>query len=190
MNRYSPENRRILLDVALNSIRQGYQTRRPLEVDLQSLPAELQQMGNAFVTLEVNGNFQGCIGSLRAVAPLAQDVARNAFSAAYNDRRGRILTPADFGALHVHISVLSVPEPIQFMSEEDLVAQVRPGIDGLIVQENGASGTLLPSVWEKFPDAQGFVNYVKMKAGLPGSYWSSSIRWLRYTTESFSNHDQ
>jgi len=177
----------MMLEIADRSIRAGLLTRWPLQVEVATLPAELQVFRNAFVTLYRGGTFQGCIGSMRPVAPLAQDVATHAYAAAHTDPRGSVLTETDFAALKIHVSVLSAPERIEFISEDDMVSKVRPGIDGLIAEENGRTGTLLPSVWANLRDARDFVNHVKVKAGLSEGYWSSTIRWLRYTTESFSN---
>lgn len=184
---YSPEHRRVLLEVAAASIEFGFAEQRALEVDAQKHPPQLTEFRNTFVTLYARGEFQGCIGSMRPIAPLVQDVAKNAYFAAFMDRRVAPLNRADFTALKISISVLSAPEPIAFVDEDDLIRKVRPGIDGLIVHEQGQSGTLLPSVWEHLPDPRDFVRHVKAKAGLPTSYWSTSIRYMRYTTEAFSN---
>ena len=184
---YSPEHRKVLLDTAAGSIQLGFVEKRPLEVKVDIHPPELQELRNAFVTLYARGDFRGCIGSMRPIAPLVQDVAKNAYYAAFMDRRVGPLNPAEFSELKISISVLSAPEPLEFLDEEDLVKKVRSGIDGLIVYEQNTSGTLLPSVWEHISNPREFVRHVKAKAGLPTDYWSSSIRYSRYTTESFSN---
>lgn len=185
--RYSNEHRTVLLNTAASSIQMGFVEKRPLEPNVEIHPPELQEFRNAFVTLYVRGEFRGCIGSMRPIAPLVADVAKNAYYAAFMDRRVGPLNPDEAAELKISISVLSAPEPLQFVDEDDLVRQVRPGIDGLIVYENGQSGTLLPSVWEHISDPREFICHVKTKAGLPMSYWSSSIRYSRYTTEAFSN---
>jgi len=87
--------------------------------------------------------------------------------------------------MNIHISVLSVPEALVFSSEADAVRQLRPGVDGVVIEENGRSGTLLPSVWESLTEPRAFFNHVKLKAGLPQDYWSPTIQVKRYTTESF-----
>jgi hypothetical protein len=87
--------------------------------------------------------------------------------------------------LHIHISVLSPPQPLAFESEQDLLAQLRPGVDGLILEERYARGTFLPSVWEQLPEPLDFLRHLKRKAGLPVDYWSTQLRVSRYTTESF-----
>ena len=69
------------------------------------------------------------------------------------------------------------------MDEQDLLAQLRPGIDGLIIEDHGRRGTFLPSVWQSLPQREDFLRHLKAKAGLPEQYWSDSIRCYRYTTE-------
>ncbi|MEJ2427194.1 MAG: AmmeMemoRadiSam system protein A, partial [Candidatus Thiodiazotropha sp.] len=87
--------------------------------------------------------------------------------------------------LELHISILTPSEPMLFESEEDLLRQIRPGIDGLILQEGRHRGTFLPSVWESLPDARDFLTHLKQKAGLPSHYWSDNLEVYRYETESF-----
>ena len=74
---------------------------------------------------------------------------------------------------------------IDFDSESSLLAALRPGIDGLILQDQAYRSTFLPSVWESLPEPAQFLGHLKLKAGLSADYWSSSMRIWRYTTESF-----
>ena len=99
------------------------------------------------------------------------------------------VSASEFGDLEIHISVLSPPEPMIFTSEADLLRQIRPGIDGLILEDGAYRGTFLPSVWEQLPDPAQFLAHLKMKAGLPPNYWSDTLKVSRYTTESFSEQD-
>ena len=74
---------------------------------------------------------------------------------------------------------------MQFNSEEDLLRQIRPQIDGLILEDNGRRGTFLPSVWEQLPVAEDFWRHLKRKAGLAADHWSDTLKVSRYTVESF-----
>ncbi|MDK2857695.1 MAG: uncharacterized protein PWQ89_814 [Verrucomicrobiota bacterium] len=151
----------------------------------EELPEELKEKRATFVTLTIGGRLRGCIGTLEAVRPLAEDVAANARSAAFDDPRFPPLTKAEFEKLEIHISVLSPPEEINFSSEEDLLSKIRPGIDGLILQDGFRRGTFLPSVWDELPDKRDFWEHLKLKAGLPADHWSDTVRVFRYTTEYF-----
>lgn len=174
-----------LLVLARQSIAHGLQTGRPLAVNLDDYPAALSQSRATFVTLERHDQLRGCIGMLEALRPLAEDVAENAFAAAFRDRRFPPLTADELADLELHISVLSPAEAIGFTSEADLISQLRPGIDGVILQERGRRGTFLPSVWDDLPKPNEFLHHLKQKAGLPPTYWSDTIQAYRYTTEMF-----
>ncbi len=180
----------ILLDIARQSIENGYLAGHPLSIDIRDYPPELRVPRATFVTLEKHHQLRGCIGMLEAVLPLVEDVAENAFSAAYKDPRFPPVERSEIPELDIFISILSEPEPISFESEADLLNQIRPGIDGLILVEDGYKGTFLPSVWESLPDKVQFLRHLKNKAGLPADYWSDSIKVYRYTTESFGTGEK
>lgn len=182
--------RRILLDVARQSIRHGLEHDRPLPVNPADYDERLGTPGASFVTLHLGNELRGCIGSLEAHRPLITDVACNAYAAAFQDPRFPPLTAAELAGLKIHISVLNPPEPMECKSEEDLLQQLRPGIDGLILEERGIHrGTFLPSVWRSLPDPRQFLRQLKLKAGLAPDYWSDTLRVSRYTTESFGDEN-
>ncbi|TCT20691.1 AmmeMemoRadiSam system protein A [Thiobaca trueperi] len=187
--KYDGEQRRTLLEIATRSIAHGLERGIPLEVDPADYPQPLRAIRATFVTLEMAGNLRGCIGVLEAFRPLVEDVAHNAFAAAFEDPRFPRLRPTEFAGLDLKISILTPAEPLTFASEAELLSQIRPGIDGLILQDRRHRGTFLPSVWEQLPDPVDFLEHLKRKAGLPGGYWSNSLRVLRYTSESFGKHD-
>lgn len=172
-----------LLALAKASIAHGLETDRPLPVKLSDYPPELAERRATFVTLEIQGQLRGCIGMLEAVRPLAQDIAENAFAAAFRDPRFPKLVPEELPQLDIHVSILSPAEPMHFTSEADLLRQLRPGRDGLILLEGRWRGTFLPSVWETLPHPKEFLRHLKQKAGLPPDYWSDSVQVSRYTTE-------
>ena len=156
---------------------------------LADLPNELMEERATFVTLELGGHLRGCIGMLEACRPLAEDVAQNARSAAFEDPRFPPVSRGEIDLLEIHISVLSPPEEIIFSSEDDLLSQIRPGIDGLILQEGFHRGTFLPSVWEELAGKEEFLSHLKRKAGLPAAYWSDTLQIFRYTTEYFGENE-
>ena len=178
--------RRTLLELARRSIANGLREGRALAAHAGDFGDTLQAKRAAFVTLKEGERLRGCIGHLQAVQPLVQDVAENAFAAAFRDPRFPPLQPDEFDGVRIEISVLSPPEPMRFTSEQDLLAQIRPGRDGLILEDGAARGTFLPSVWESLPDPGDFLRHLKLKAGLPPDHWSPQLRMSRYRTESFA----
>ncbi len=180
---WDPSCDETLLDIARRSIDAGPAS-GPIEVDLAGLPEPLRAVRSSFVTLEQEGRLRGCIGSLEASLPLARDVARSAWRAAYRDPRFEPVDPSERAGLELHVSVLSPSEPMYFASEADLLAQLRPGVDGLVLREGTAQATFLPQVWESLPRPQDFLEQLKQKAGLARDHWSSRIEAARYTTRS------
>ena len=179
------EHQILLLNIARGAIA------AELDIDypaVAEIPAQLGEAGASFVTLKLNGSLRGCIGMLEACRPLCQDVAANAVAAAFNDPRFSPLSNGEFAGVHISISVLSAPEEISFNSEDDLLQQIRPAIDGLILQYGRQRGTFLPSVWDELPHKQLFLAHLKQKAGLPANFWSEQLRVWRYTSEYFGEN--
>lgn len=146
----------------------------------------LEPPGACFVTLKVDGQLRGCIGSLQASRPLGEDVRANAQAAAFQDPRFEPLSAREYAALDIEVSVLSESTALVVASESELHAQLRPGIDGVTLQWRGCRGTFLPQVWESLPSPREFVAYLKRKAGLPLDFWSSELQVSRYTVEKFT----
>ncbi|MEE8635961.1 MAG: AmmeMemoRadiSam system protein A [Acidiferrobacterales bacterium] len=179
----SPADRQALLQLAETSIKTGLGGDR-LRIDPAEYSPSLQQPGASFVTIKVRHELRGCIGTLECERVLAIDVVQNAYAAAFRDPRFSPLTAPEFEHLHVHVSVLGRPESIEFASERDLIQQLRPGVDGVILQEGSYRATFLPAVWESLPDPNEFMQQLKCKAGLSADHWSDKITVQRYTTES------
>ncbi len=188
-SKFSPEERSDLLQLAMGSIQHGLTKGRALEVNTNDFPESIREQLACFVTLNRHSMLRGCIGHLEARQPLVKDVAENAFAAAFRDPRFPALSESELAGLEIHISILSPAHSMEFSSEQDLINQIRPGIDGLILDHHGRRGTFLPSVWESLPDAPSFLRHLKLKAGLGADFWSDDMRVLRYTTESFTDSE-
>ncbi|OQK16579.1 hypothetical protein AU255_01345 [Methyloprofundus sedimenti] len=179
-----------LLQVARDSIAYGLKHGQALPLNSKEYAPELQVLRATFVTLEIKHQLRGCIGMLEAVRPLVIDIAENAFAAAFRDPRFPPVSEQEFHApLDIHLSILSPAEVMSFYSEEDLIRQLRPGIDGLIMQEGSKRGTFLPSVWESLSEPDDFLQHLKQKTGLAKEYWSDSLKISRYECEYISESD-
>jgi AmmeMemoRadiSam system protein A len=182
--------RATLIDVARRSIEHGLATGQPLGVTPSEYGSELNAVRACFVTLHREGRLRGCIGHLEAIQPLVVDVAENAFAAAFRDPRFPSLTSAEWPTVDIELSILTPPEPMRFSDEADLLRQIRPGEDGLILEDGPYRGTFLPSVWESLPDPADFLVHLKHKAGLAPNHWSDTIAVARYRTQSFGADGQ
>jgi AmmeMemoRadiSam system protein B/AmmeMemoRadiSam system protein A len=184
--RYTPDEGQALIGIAKSAIEHALKTGKAPTLNLNDFDPHLRENRASFVTLNRNGQLRGCIGSLQAYQPLVNDVAHNAVAAAFKDPRFPPLSEQEKDDLDIHVSILSLPEPVSFTSEEDLIRQIRPGIDGLILEDRGHRGTFLPSVWDSLPEADQFWRELKRKAGLPYTHWSDTLTVQRYTTQAFS----
>jgi hypothetical protein len=140
----------------------------------------LAQPAATFVTLKQDEQLRGCIGSLEARRPLGVDVRENALAAAFRDPRFPPLAAIEFEATGVEVSLLSASESIDVASEEELVARLRPGVDGVIIEHGHHRATFLPQVWESLPEPWRFLAALKRKAGLPERFWSGEMKVARY----------
>lgn len=152
---------------------------RPQNAD-ESAPW-LQAPGACFVTLTQQGELRGCIGSLEAHRALLVDVKANALAAAFRDPRFAPLAAHELERTEVEISLLSPMQALSFGSEAEALAQLRPGIDGLVFEFGARRSTFLPQVWEQLPEVRDFMAQLKRKAGLPASFWHGEVRLQRYT---------
>jgi hypothetical protein len=140
----------------------------------------LREPGATFVTLTQQGQLRGCIGSLEAHRTLALDVRENAVAAAFRDPRFSPLAVEEFESTSVEVSLLTPAVALSFRDEADFMAQLRPGIDGIVFQYGRHRSTFLPQVWESLPDPNLFMQQLKRKAGLPPNFWHESVTIARY----------
>ena len=183
--RLCQEDQERLLELARASIRAGMDTGEPLDPDVGRFPSGLMVHGAAFVTLNLNGRLRGCVGSFEARRPLLEDVAKNAFAAAFRDHRFSPLTRDELAGLEIHISLLTPLVPLNVRSREELIRLLRPGVDGLLVEDPPYRSTFLPQVWESLPDPEDFLAELFLKAGLSRNHWSGTLTFSRYGVEEF-----
>jgi AmmeMemoRadiSam system protein A len=151
-----------------------------------ALPQDLRQARASFVTLTIEGALRGCCGTLDPSRPLALDVWCNAQATAFNDPRFPPLTVQEWVLADLEVSVLSLREPMTVSSETDLLRQLVPGRDGLVLAWRGARATFLPKVWDQLGDPREFVQHLKLKAGWSAHFWSDEIEVWRYGSEVLS----
>lgn len=172
-----------LFTVARDAIGHGLVHADMPEVTAADYAPALQAIACTFVTLHIGEALRGCIGSLRAHRPLVTDVARHAYAAAFSDTRFTPLEHTELDQLRIHISILSELEPLTFDSETDLLACLRAGADGLLIENGDRRATFLPAVWSSFPDGRDFLEALKKKAGM--QHLSSGYAAWRYSTQDF-----
>lgn len=182
----SPADHQYLLELARETIARHLRGEGLPPVDPDALPASLTRDGASFVTLTKHGELRGCIGSLEARRLLVLDVRENAIAAAFHDPRFPPVRLEEFDDLHIEISVLSIPQPLSYDGPDDLIAKLRPGVDGVVIERGWNRATFLPQVWEKLPHPHQFLQHLCLKAYLPAdAYRHPGLDVYTYQVEKF-----
>lgn len=183
----SPEGRLTLLDIARAAI-DGHLDARPLNIDLAEYPDELSRQGASFVTLRDDSKaLRGCIGGLEACQPIILDVAEHAVAAASRDHRFLPLSKVEFMHCSIEISILTPRERIVVDSEQALLDNMQPQIDGIIIEDGFRRATFLPKVWKEVADKKEFLQHLKSKAGFQPDEWPATMQCWRYRSIDFSS---
>lgn len=169
-----------LLRLARQTIAKGCQEGLPPEVNSHNQPAVFLQQGACFVTLHEQGSLRGCIGSIEASRPLLDDVIHNTFASAFRDHRFAPVQEHELPALHIEISILTPKQLMTAKTETELLADLRPGIDGLLIDSARYRATFLPQVWEQLPEPELFLAHLKQKARMPTDVWPEDIACYKY----------
>jgi len=148
----------------------------------QKLPAAFGRSGASFVTLRKTRSLRGCCGSVLARRPLVEDIRANAKRSAFRDPRFAPLRPIEWGEVSLTVTLLSPLQPMRFEGEADLVSQLQPHRDGLLIEDAGRQALFLPAVWEQLGRKEEFLAQLKAKAGLPHGHWSPAFRASRFVT--------
>ena len=186
---FTRDERLLLLNLADESIVHGLEHGRPLDVDAGRFPATLTELRASFVTLRIAAQLRGCIGSLRAEQTLVEDVAKNAFAAAFRDPRFSPVTAEEVGQLAVSLSILGEPEAVDVACETQLLDLMQSRDAGWMIEFRQKRGLLLPAVWAAIPDPQQFLVQLKRKARLESDFWSKEVVVRRFVAHSFGRAD-
>ena len=185
------EEQNILLRLAREAMERGVRCEELPPLAFDSLPLPLRQEGSSFVTLINRGQLRGCIGSLEAIRPLAEDVRLHAIAAALKDPRFPPVQEDELSAIQIEISRLTRPLPLEYIDAEDLVSKLRPHVDGVILRyDSYRRATFLPQVWEKIPDPADFLCNLCHKMGVEPDLWRyKHFEVLTYLVEEFHEGD-
>lgn len=167
----TPEDKKILLKIARQSMEAAVRQEKVPPLELDRLPQSLQEFGATFVTLTANRRLRGCIGALDPYQPLAEDVREHAVRAAMNDFRFHPVQPDELSEISIEISLLSTPHPLDYENPSQLLEKLRPGADGVVIQDGARRATFLPQVWEKIHQPSEFLNQLCQKLGSPPDLW-------------------
>jgi AmmeMemoRadiSam system protein A len=174
----TPKQGRALLKLARKTLMERfgrkYSQGQEAELSKISKEPELQTVCGTFVTLKIGQQLRGCIGSLEGSEPLLEGVKTHAVNAAFHDPRFRSLSGKELDQINIEVSVLSKPVPLKYTDSSDLLAKLRPRVDGVTIRSGYCSATFLPQVWDQLADPEVFMTQLCRKAGMRGDAWKGS----------------
>ncbi|MDP2856060.1 MAG: AmmeMemoRadiSam system protein A [bacterium] len=181
------KDKEFLLNLARQSIKYFLENNEILKIDENGLSSPaLKEKRATFVTLTINENLRGCIGRLKAIKPLYQDVIENAINSAFYDGRFKPLAPEEFLKIKIEISVLTPPQEITYRTAEELLQKLEPPRHGVIIEKDFHLATYLPQVWIELPSKEEFLTSLCLKAGLSANEWKNNTLLVKiYEVESF-----
>ena len=180
------EEQKTLLRLARQALEAGVRGETLPPLDETALTPKLRGDGASFVTLTVRGELRGCIGALEPYRSLAEDVREHAIAAALEDPRFPQVSERELNGIQIEVSRLTRPVPLEYRDAGDLVAKLRPHVDGVILRDSFRRATFLPQVWEKIPNAEEFLNSLCYKMGVPHDAWRTKhFDVLTYQVEEF-----
>jgi AmmeMemoRadiSam system protein A len=180
------EEKQLLLKLARQALESGVRGQPLPPLDPVALTPTLRAEGASFVTLTERGELRGCIGALEPSQSLAEDVREHAIAAALQDYRFPPVEEHELPQIEIEVSRLTLPEPLEYTTPEDLLARLRPGVDGVILQDGFRRATFLPQVWEKVADKEEFLSHLCLKMGASPDLWRRKhLEVLVYHVEEF-----
>ncbi len=189
MENLTDADKQILLLLARQALESGVRGKGLSDVNEKLLSPLLLAHGASFVTLTINAQLRGCIGSLQPFQALYEDVREHTVSAALEDYRFRPVHPSELKNINIEISRLTVPQSLIYKDTDDLLVRLRPGIDGVILRDGSRRATFLPQVWAQIPDKVKFLNHLCAKMGEDSQEWRQKHMDVQiYQVEEFHEH--
>lgn len=168
----------VVLTLCRNSIISGLEYHNPINTDNLKLAPVFDSRASSFVTIKVDGEVRGRSGTAFAYQPLKEDLAVNAFNAAFK-KTDRPLSGDEIDKIEIDICLLTRPVPIPYINQGDLMKKINEG-DGLIIRNEEKQAALLPCQWEDFQQKDTFIEELKKQAGIDSDFDSKTFEIYRF----------
>jgi AmmeMemoRadiSam system protein A len=170
-----------MITLAREALEAGVRDKSLPPIDYASLPEKFCENGASFVTLTNRGELRGCIGSIEAHQPLAEDIREHAVAAAREDYRFAPVAENELESIDIEVSYLTPLTPLEYEQPEELSSRLTPHVDGVVLRDGWRRATFLPQVWEKIDDGStrscrcGRTAYWKCTSNKSARYFSSIV---------------
>ena len=179
-----------LLEVARKTIDQEISGNKTADEEDKLVSPKFKEKRGTFVTLTIDDNLRGCIGSLIAQESLLEGIKENSINAAFKDPRFNPLSKKEWPKVKIEISILTDPKPLEYSDADDMLKKIRPNVDGVIIKKGFYQATFLPQVWEQLPDKKEFFSHLCLKAGMDGNEWEKGkLAVYTYQVQAFEEED-
>lgn len=156
----SSDESEFLIHLAKTSIESYLKYKKNFRIDYIQYP-KLNLPCAVFVTLNIDDELRGCIGSMTPHMLMSDAVCEYAIKAAFEDPRFPPLSEDEFKKISIEISLLSP------LIKIDDISEIKEGVHGVYVKRGILSGTYLPQVWEHFSNKQDFLkSLLNEKSGI------------------------
>lgn len=185
-NPLTDAEKQTLLQLVREAVEHAVRGKSLPALNLDTRTAALRENGASFVTLTINNELRGCIGALEAYQPLAQDVREHAIAAALEDPRFEPVSESELNRIRIEVSRLTEPQALSYANADELIAKIRPHVDGVILKNSFRKATFLPQVWEKIPEPDEFLGQLCRKMGARSNLWrEATLQVYTYQVEEF-----
>ena len=183
------EEQKYITTLARNTLESYLKDKKTPQINKDMLSEKLTQKSGCFVTLTKDSQLRGCIGNILAQKPLYQCIIDNSISTAVHDSRFSTVTYDELDDIHIEVSILSAPQPLEFASPDDLLDKLTPLEDGVVINYGFHKSTYLPQVWEQLPDKTEFLTSLCKKDGAPGDCWKKeNVKIETYQAQVFGEY--
>jgi len=188
MSKYTKKEQMFMLTLAKHAIESSFpklkdSLSQPMDREWNKIPLKLKKRRACFVTLTMNGQLRGCIGHILPVQTLYEDIIENTKAAAFDDPRFPPLKKEELDNLTIELSILDIPKPFSYQSNEELISYLLKYKPGVILSKGPYHATFLPQVWDDLPDPAAFLSNLSIKASLPEHAWKHAVRIELYNVE-------
>lgn len=148
----------LLLKIARESIAEVLEAQNLIDKDLLfEQHSLLKEPLCAFVSIYLEDELRGSMGSIERPRPLLEEIIHNAKAAAFEDSRFSPLKTSEYLHCSIELSLLIEPKLLHYSDINDLRGQITQGKEGLFLAQTETKAGFLPRAW---PESSSFEEYL------------------------------
>jgi len=174
----------LLLQIARESITEVFEAHTTIKKEeLYKTYPVLKEPVASFITIYLNDELRGSMGSITPTRSLLDDIIYNAKSAAFEDSRFSPLTTSEYLHSSLELSLLTEPKELTYHTLTDIKEQTKCGEDGLIITLGEKQAAFLPQIWTQLTSFDEFFSHLLQEAGLTSDQMSEHPQVFTFQVE-------